>query len=92
LSLTFSGTLNLSVDVVRGNPVDIFLIDQSEFENYQNHKQFNHYTNFTADKTKVYKRSARLAEGTYYLVLRDNTLGILSASSSDVKVMARLEP
>ena len=42
--------------------------------------------------TLLYKRSGLLGEGVYYLVLRDASLGILSASSSDIKVSARLEP
>jgi hypothetical protein len=92
LGLTYTGTLNLSVDVVRGNPIDIYVISSDDLEKIKNNQQFNHFTNFMATKTKVYKRSARLEKGNYYLVLRDDTLGILSASSSDVKVVAQLEP
>ncbi len=92
LGFTYSGTLSLTVDVVRGNPVDIYVISSDDLEKMKKKQQFNHFTNFMATKTKTYKRSARLGEGNYYLVLRDDTLGILSAASSDVKVVARLEP
>ena len=33
-----------------------------------------------------------LPEGSYYLILRDTTMGILSMPSSDIKVTAILEP
>ncbi|MBI5098141.1 MAG: SHOCT domain-containing protein [Nitrospirae bacterium] len=92
LNLSYSGTLNLTVEVVRGNPVDIVVIHSTELENYKNSNQFQHFPDFEASKTTSYKRSARLNEGIYYLIIRDNTLGILSTSSSDIKVIARLEP
>ncbi len=92
LNLTYNGTVNVTLEVVRGNPIDIFVIPSSELENFKNSKQFRHFTDFMARKTKSYKRSSNLTAGVYYLVLRDSTLGILSSPSSDIKVMARLEP
>jgi hypothetical protein len=50
------------------------------------------YSNFNAAKTKLYRRSARLGQGSYYLVLRDTSLGILSASASDISVKVQLNP
>jgi len=92
LNLTYSGSLNLSVEVIRGNPVDIVVIHSSEIENYKAGNQFRHFSSFEASKTKSYKRSGGLNEGIYYLVIRDNTLGILSSATSDIKITARLEP
>jgi hypothetical protein len=50
------------------------------------------YGDFSATKTKTYNRSARLNQGIYYLVLRDTSLGILSAHASDISVKAELKP
>ena len=50
------------------------------------------FTNFSATKSKTYRRESQLAEGSYYLVMRDTSFGILSASASDVSVKAQLNP
>jgi len=50
------------------------------------------YTDFSASKTKTYRRSGQLNEGSYYLVLRDTSLGILSSSASDISVKVQLNP
>jgi len=50
------------------------------------------YTDFSAAKTTLYRRNARLGKGTYYLVVRDTSLGILSASASDISVKVQLNP
>lgn len=43
-------------------------------------------------QTKAYKRAGQLPLGTYYLVLRDTSLGVLSSSASDISVKVRLQP
>jgi hypothetical protein len=47
---------------------------------------------FTAEKMKSFKRSADLGSGDYYLVVRDSSLGVFSAQSSDVKIIVQLKP
>ena len=92
LALPYGGTLNLEVQVVRGNPVDIRLVDPGEVESIKARKTFHHYPGFEADKTKTYRREGRLRSGSYVLVIIDQSLGILSATSSDVHVKAHLVP
>jgi len=91
LNLPYTGTLAVKVDVVRGNPLDVYLttsdqLDAMKRADWQNVKV---YTDFSATKTK---RDSRLNQGAYYLVLRDTSLGILSASASDVSVKVQLNP
>jgi hypothetical protein len=50
------------------------------------------YSEFNAAKTKTYRRTGQFVQGTYYLVLRDTTLGVLSSSASDVSVKVQLNP
>jgi hypothetical protein len=92
LNLTSGGILNAAITVVRGNSLDIYIISGSELENLKNRKEFKNIADFTAMKMKSYKRSGHLAPGDYYLVLRDSSLGIFSAQSSEMKITIQLEP
>jgi hypothetical protein len=92
VSLPYAGTLLVELNVRNGNAIDVFVMGRDEIENFKSKKPFNHVPEFEAQKTKTYRRSARLAAGAYYVVMVDKTLGLLSASSSDVQVHAKLEP
>jgi hypothetical protein len=94
LNVPYSGTLNVNLEVVRGNPIDVFLTttDQLETMKKEQWNQVRVYTDFNASKTKTYRRSGQLSQGNYYLVLRDTSLGILSLSASDISVKVQLNP
>jgi hypothetical protein len=92
LSLPYTGTLTVEATVVKGNDLDIYLVEDNQIENVKAQKSFTHLNSFEATKTKNFRRSARLKSGTYCLILMDKTLGILSAKSSDVQIQAKLEP
>lgn len=92
VSLPYTGTLNVDVSVLKGNEIDVYVVEENQLENIKNNKSFSHIAAFEATKTKIFKRSARLKSGGYYVVFMDKTLGILSASSTDVQVKVNLEP
>lgn len=94
LELPYSGTINIELQVVRGNPIDVFLTTPDYAETIQKKEWGNVrvYGDFNAVKTTAYKRTGRLDQGYYYLVIRDTTLGILSSSTSDISVKAQLNP
>jgi hypothetical protein len=94
LNFPYTGTISIDLAVERGNPVDVFLTtpDQLETMKAGQWSQVRVYTDFTASKTTVYKRSGRVTQGNYYLVLRDTSLGVLSAASSDIAVKVQLKP
>lgn len=92
VTLPYTGTLTVDMTVVKGNELDVYVVAPDQIEKIKQKKEFTHVQNFEAQKTKNYRRSGRLPKGDYYLVVIDTTLGILSASASDVKVHARLEP
>lgn len=92
LTLPYSGTLHLEVRVIRGNPLEIHLVNPSEIESIKARKPYHSYTGFDAESTATYQRELRIQSGTYMLVFLDPSLGILSASASDVQVKARLLP
>ncbi len=94
LNLPYTGTVSIDLAVARGNPLDVFLTPSDQLENMKAAlwTQVRVYSDFSASKTTIYKRSGRLRQGNYYLVLRDTSLGVLSASSSDVNVKVRLNP
>jgi TolB-like protein len=92
LRLSSGGSLNVTVDVLRGNPVDVTVIPGSELENFKEQKKFNKVGYFTATKKKSFNRSADLESGDYYLVVRDSSLGLFSSQSSDIKILVKLEP
>jgi hypothetical protein len=94
LNLPYSGTVDVSLQVVQGNPMDVFLTtpDQLDAMKKEDWNSVKVYGDFGATKTKTYRRTGRLEQGGYYLVLRDTSLGILSFRASDISVKARLNP
>ena len=92
LSLPYSGTLSIEITVKRGNDISVFLVTPNQIDKIKAKKAFEHIQGFEAEKTKSYRRSGRVASGNYHLVLLDKTLGLLSQSSSDVQISAKLDP
>jgi len=94
LDLPYPGTVDVSLEVVNGNPVDVVVttLDQLEVLKQNGWGHMRVYTDFNAVKTKTYRRTGQLGQGSYYLVMRDTSLGILSAHASDVSVKAHLNP
>jgi hypothetical protein len=93
--LPYNGSLDVSLRVLRGNPLDVFLVTSSEMEAMKGTNDWTPYqgsAEFRATKTATYHRTAPLNEGTYFIVLRDRSLGILSQSASDVAVKIVLNP
>jgi hypothetical protein len=88
------GKLDITIRVVNGNPVDVFLTpaDQMDTMKKSQWETVKTYDDFKASKTMTYHRTAQLRPGSYYLVLRDSSLGILSARASDVSVKTILTP
>jgi hypothetical protein len=93
-SVPYLGNLTVTVSVVHGNPMDVFVTGTDQFANLQALKwsEVRTYGDFDASKTQTYERTSQLPIGSYYLVLRDTSLGILSASASDISVKMRLAP
>jgi len=91
---TYAGSVTINVRVVRGNPMGVLVVDANQLDTLKAGEwgKALSYTEFNALKTQVYERSARLQQGSYYLVLRDTSLGILSSSASDVSVKIDLHP
>lgn len=92
--LPYGGTLDINLQVIRGNPIDVFLTtsDQLEAMNKGEWNNVRVFTEFNATKTKTYKRTGQLGQGSYYLVMRDTSLGILSSTASDISVKVQLNP
>jgi hypothetical protein len=94
LDVPYSGTVVVTIEVVRGNPIDVFLTDAEQLAAIQKNDWNNvrTFTDFDALKTKSYRRTGQLTQGSYYLVVRDTSLGILSLSTSDISVKVQLNP
>lgn len=88
------GKLEVTIHVVNGNPMDVFLIPADQLDTMKRSEWGNvrTYGDFNATKTKEYHRTAQLGPGNYYLVLRDTSLGVLSARATDVSVKTVLTP
>ena len=88
------GKLDITVNVANGNPIDIFLTsaDQLDAMNKGDWRNVKAYANFNATKARTYHRTEFVGPGNYCLVLRDTSLGVLSARASDVSVKTVLTP
>ncbi len=94
LNVPYGGNLSVTLEVVNGNPLDIFLVPGAELDAVRAERwtSFRAYRDFNATKTKLMKRSQAMSAGLYYLVMRDTSLGILSQTASDVSLNVRLTP
>jgi hypothetical protein len=94
VNLPYSGTVDVNLQVEQGNPVDVFVVtpDQLDTMKKEDWSNVRVYGNFNATKTKTYRRTGQLGQGSYYLVMRDTSLGILSARASDISVKVQLNP
>jgi hypothetical protein len=88
------GKLDITVNVVNGNPIDLFLTtaDQLDAMNKGEWQNIKVFSDFNATKTRTYHRTQSVGPGNYYFVLRDTSLGVLSAHASDVSVKTILTP
>jgi hypothetical protein len=92
LPVPYAGFITIEVSVARGNEINVRVVKADQLENLKNKKQFAQFETFSAEKTRLYKRTARLEPGNYALILHDGTLGILSSQSSDIRVHMRIDP
>jgi hypothetical protein len=88
------GKLDITVSVLNGNPIDIFLTtaDQLDTMKKGEWRNIKVYPDFNATQTRTYHRTQSVGPGNYYFVLRDTSLGVLSAHASDVSVKTILTP
>jgi hypothetical protein len=91
---TYAGTVAIAIRVVRGNPMDVFVANENQLDLIKSGawQKVLVYSEFNAQKTQQYERSGQLQPGTYFLVLRDTSLGILSSSASDISINVQLKP
>jgi hypothetical protein len=98
LTLPYSGELRLEVNVVKGKHVNVYVIDTSAWNEFQQaHSalfggKFHRFMAFDGTESKQLRRSGKLSEGNYYIIIENPTLGILVESSFDVAVKATLRP
>ena len=94
LNLPYNGDLDVELRIVQGNPLDVFLTtsDQLDLMKRAQWNQIRAFTDFNAVKTREYRRTGQLQQGSYYLVMRDNSLGILSSKATDISVKVELKP
>ncbi len=94
LDLPYPGTIDVSLEVVNGNPMDVAVTtpDQLEVLKQNGWGHMRVFTDFNAVKTKTYRRTGQLGQGSYYLVIRDTSLGILSQRASDISVKVQFNP
>jgi len=94
LNTPYNGNLDVALQVTHGNPLDVILIDASQLAILRNNGWTNVAVNpyFSATKMATYHRTGSLEKGSYFLVLRDTSLGILSSQATDVSVKATLNP
>jgi hypothetical protein len=74
ITLPYTGTLTIDASVVKGNELDVYLMETPEIENVKAKKPFKYLAGFDGPKTKNFRRSARLNSGAYYIVFIDKTL------------------
>jgi hypothetical protein len=93
LTVPYTGSLTVSAQVERGNPIQMFLTDGSGVDKLKAGDRAATYIGaFYAPQARTFQHTERVNQGTYYLVLRDSSLGILSSSASDVSLKVQLAP
>lgn len=94
VDVPYSGTIDVSLQVLQGNPMDVFVVPSDQLDTMKK-EDWDHikvYSDFNATKTKTLKRTGQLGQGSYYFVLRDTSQGTLSARASDISLKVQLSP
>lgn len=93
IQVPYGGLVTVSMQVQRGNPVELVVTDNKNVEELKSgSRQLSYFGGFYAVKAMTFQHSDRLNQGTYFVVMRDSSLGILSASTSDISLKVRVEP
>ena len=92
IQIPYTGSLTISAHVMRGNAMMMYLTDSNGLEKLKASNQNTYLGSFFAPQASTFQHTERVNQGTYYFVMRDDSLGILSSPSSDVSVKARIEP
>ena len=91
-TLDYDGELQVNVRVLRGNALEIAIVPPASIEAKKSGDSIRHYPNFHADSARELRQTHGMAAGTYYLLLEDHTLGLLSESASDIDIDIWLNP
>ena len=95
VDVPYDGMVAVQVQVQQGNAVDVYLTTADQLDlmtKKTDWKDVKVDSDFNAAKTKTFRRTGHLSKGVYFLVLRDTSLGILSARTSDIDVKINLNP
>jgi hypothetical protein len=94
LNVPYAGNLDVSVRVIRGNKLDVTLIDASQNAKFQDcmSRRIVCRFDFAAVKTNTYHQNSWAERGYYYLVFRDTGLGSPSSPATEVAVRVTLNP
>jgi hypothetical protein len=94
LDLPYSGAVDVSLEVVQGDPVDVFVVPSDQLDTMKKGDWNNVkvYSDFNATKIKTFKRTGQLGQGSYYLVIRDTSLGVPPSPASNISVKVKLSP
>jgi hypothetical protein len=94
LELPYSGTVDVSLMVVQGNPVDVFVVPSDQLDTMKREDWTNVkvYSDFNAAKIKTFRRTGQLGQGNYYLVMRDTSPANPGSHPSDISVKVKLSP
>jgi hypothetical protein len=88
----YDGFLTISAAVQSGNPMTMYLTNHDGYQALEISGRNTPWEDFAARDTLNFQHTARIAHGSYYFVMRDDSLGILSHPASDVAVRVHLEP
>jgi hypothetical protein len=94
VDVPYSGTVDLSLQVLQGNPIDVFVVpsDQLDTMKKEDWNDLKVYSDFNATKTRTFRRTGELGQGSYYFVLRDTSPASASSHASDISVKVQLTP
>jgi hypothetical protein len=96
LNLPSDGTMKIEVNVVKGNPIDVFLIKPNQLDNTVKAEKGNRKQSISgivsALETKTLRRIVPAKQGAYYLVVCDMSIDTIPAPTSSISVKVQLNP
>lgn len=77
-TLPYAGYVTVKVAIVQGNNLDVDVIDEAGTAALSNKSSYTGYPNFYAGNTREYLRMNHMDAGTYYLLLKDNSVALFN--------------